>query len=213
MLSLYAYTTELSVWMQSEDMPPSRREQLVETALKVFNREGFHAAGIDRILAEAGVAKMTLYNHFRSKDDLILAALRRRDEEFRHFFARAVETRTQDPVERLYVMFDVLGEWFETPDFRGCNFINAAAEYGDRGNPIHAAVAEHKHLVEAYIARLTAAAGAPQPDRLARLLMLLMEGAIVIAHTTGDVANAATDARQAAECQVNSALAAPNRSS
>ena len=71
-------------------MATSRREQLVETALTVFNRDGYHAAGIDRILAEAGVAKMTLYNHFRSKDDLILAALRRRDEGFRPV-ARAVK--------------------------------------------------------------------------------------------------------------------------
>ena len=193
-------------------MPISRREQLVETALNVFNRDGFHAAGIDRILAEAGVAKMTLYNHFRSKDDLIIAALRRRDEEFRHWFPRKVEARTTDPVERLYAMFDVLGEWFEAPNFRGCNFINAAAEYGDHASPIHAAVAEHKRLFEGYIARLTAAAGAPQPDRLARSLMLLMEGAIVIAHNTGDVAIVAADARYAAECQVKSALSAPRGS-
>ena len=193
-------------------MAISRREQLVETALIVFNRDGFHAAGIDRIVAEAGVAKMTLYNHFRSKDDLILAALHRRDEEFRHFFSLTVESRTQDPIERLYAMFDVLGEWFEAADFRGCTFINAAAEYGDHASPIHAAVAAHKRLVEGYIASLAAAAGAAEPDRLARSLMLLMEGAIVVAHTNGDVAKVAADARAAGQCQVQSALTAPRDS-
>ena len=193
-------------------MPVSRREHLVETAMAVFNRDGFHAAGIDRILAEAGVAKMTLYNHFRSKDDLILAALRRRDEEFRHWFAHALEQRTPDPVERLYALFDVLGEWFEAADFRGCTFINAAAEYGDHANPIHVAVAEHKQLVEGYIANLAAAAGAPAPDRLARSLMLLMEGAIVVAHASGDVAKVAADARLAAGCHIKSASLAPRGS-
>ena len=193
-------------------MPTSRRERLVETALTVFNRDGYHAAGIDRILAEAGVAKMTLYNHFRSKDDLILAALRRRDEGFRHWFARQVETRTQDPVERLYVLFDVLGEWFDATDFRGCVFINAAAEYGDRANPIHAAVAEHKRLVEAYIAGLATAAGAQAPDRLARSLMLLVEGAIVLAHETGEGAKTAVDARRAAACQIEMASLTPSSS-
>ena len=185
-------------------MPISRREQLVETALAVFNRDGYHAAGIDRILAEAGVAKMTLYNHFRSKDDLILAVLRRRDESFRHWFARQVEAQAHDPVERLYALFDVLGEWFEAADFRGCIFINAAAEYGDRANPIHIAVAEHKRLVEAYIADLTAAAGAQAPGQLARTLMLLMEGATALAHETGEGAKIAADARRAAACHIQS---------
>ena len=187
-------------------MPASRREQLVETALVVFNRDGFHAAGIDRILAEAGVAKMTLYNHFRSKDDLILAALRRRDEDFRLWFARAVEAQTRDPVERLYALFDVLGEWFKAADFRGCTFVNAAAEYGDRIHPVHVAVAEHKRLVEAYVGDLAAAAGARDPRRLARSLTLLMEGAIALAHAASDGEKAAADARLAAVCHIERAF-------
>ena len=181
------------------EMSRSRREHLLQTAIAVFNRDGFHAAGIDRILAEAGVAKMTLYNHFRSKEDLILAALRRRDEDFRNWFARTVEARAADPVARLYAMFDVLGEWFRDPDFRGCTFINAAAEYGDHSDPIHAAVAEHKRLVESYIETLARAAGAREPVQLARSLMLLMEGAIVVAHAQGNVEKVAADARRAAE--------------
>jgi len=78
-------------------MAVSKREKLVETALKLFCSGGFHATGIDRILAESGVAKMTLYNHFKSKDELILAALRLRDERWRHWFERAVERGASDP--------------------------------------------------------------------------------------------------------------------
>jgi len=190
-------------------MPTSRREHLIDTAIAVFNREGFHAAGIDRILAEAGVAKMTLYNHFRSKKDLILAALRRRDETFRHWFTRAVEARSQDPVERLLALFDVLGEWFASADFRGCVFINAAAEYGGADDPIHAAAAEHKRLVEGYVVGLARAAGAANPQRLARSLTLLMEGATVLAHATGDGQSIAQDARVAAACHLQAASLPP----
>ena len=75
----------------AEPQRVSRRDELVETALDLFYRNGFHATGIDRILAEAGVAKMTLYKHFRSKDDLIVAALERRDERFRAWFQGTVE--------------------------------------------------------------------------------------------------------------------------
>ena len=82
-------------------MAPSRRDHLVDTALELFIRDGFHATGIDKILAESGVAKMTLYKHFKSKDELILSALRRRDERFRNWFMRAVESRAQAPRQRL----------------------------------------------------------------------------------------------------------------
>ena len=128
-------------------MPRNKREELVETALDLFMREGFHATGIDRILAEAGVAKMTLYHHFRSKDELILAALRLRDERFRNEFMRRVEKSGDDPALRLHAIFDVLGEMFDAKTSRGCTFINACAEYGDRDSAIHCIAAEHKRLV------------------------------------------------------------------
>ena len=88
-------------------MASRRRDHLVDIALDLFSRDGFHATGIDKILAESGVAKMTLYKHFRSKDELILAALRRRDERFRNWFMRTVERRADTPRERLLAMFDV----------------------------------------------------------------------------------------------------------
>ena len=118
-------------------MARDKREQLVETALELFSREGFHSTGIDRILAEAGVAKMTLYHHFRSKDELILAALRLRDERFRNEFMRRVERSSGDAAGRLTGIFEVLDGMFDAAASRGCTFINACAEYGDRDSAIH----------------------------------------------------------------------------
>lgn len=178
-------------------MTSDRREQLIEASIALFNREGYHATGIDRILAEAGVAKMTLYSHFRSKEELILAALRRRDETFRNGFMRAVEKRAKAPRDRLLALFDVLGEWFASRDFFGCMFINACGEFADRAHPVHAAVAEHKRLLLAYIRTLAADAGARDPEALAKQLHLLVGGAIVHAHVAGD-ATAARDAKAAA---------------
>ncbi len=185
-------------------MASSKREQLVDTALELFYRDGFHATGIDRILAESGVAKMTLYKHFKSKDELILAALRLRDERFRNSFMKAVEQRAEKPADRLLAVFDVLGEWFRTDGFCGCLFINASAEFANPDDPIHGTSAEHKRLVLKYLRELAAAAGVGDPDELGDQIGLLVEGAIVVAHVTGrpDVAG---KARGAAEILVRQA--------
>ena len=137
-------------------MASTRRDHLVDTASRLFQRHGYHATGIDRILAEAGVAKMTLYNHFKSKDELILAALRRRDEQFRNAFMRNVERRAKDPRARLLACFDVLAEWFAESGFSGCSFINAAGEFAAPDDPIHAACGENKRLSLAYVRGLAA---------------------------------------------------------
>ena len=187
-------------------MAPSRRDHLVDTALELFIRDGFHATGIDKILAESGVAKMTLYKHFKSKDELILSALRRRDEHFRNWFMRAVESRAQEPRQRLLAIFDALDEWIGGRDFNGCMFINASAEFARADDPIHVAAAEHLRLVLAYVRELATAAGARDAEALARELMLLAEGAIVMAHVAGQ-ADAAKNARRAARTLVDHAFA------
>ncbi len=187
-------------------MSPSRRDHLVDTALELFIRDGFHATGIDKILAESGVAKMTLYKHFKSKDELILSALRRRDERFRNWFMRAVESRAQAPRQRLLAIFDALDEFFAGRDFTGCMFINASAEFARPDNPIHVAAAEHLHLVLAYVRELATAAGAQDADALAQGIMLLMEGSVVMAHVAGQ-ADAAKNARRAARTLVDHAFA------
>lgn len=182
---------------------PSKKEHLVETAVKLFGREGFHATGIDRILQEAGVARMTLYKHFRSKNELILAALRRRDEQFRTWFKSTIEKTGGTPAERLLASFDALEEWFAGRafagvPFSGCSFINASAEFSESGHPVHQLAAEHKRLVLEYLRLLASSAGARDPDGLAWSISLLHEGAIVTAQVSGDI-HAARGAKEIAK--------------
>ncbi len=186
-------------------MPSSRRDHLVTTASALFDRDGFHATGIDKVLAAAGVAKMTLYNHFKSKDDLILAALRRRDESFRRWFLQNLERRAKTPRERLLAVFDVLAEWFAQPDFRGCLFMSAAAEYKSPEDPIHAVCAEHKRMLLGTLRWLATEAGAADPEALAQQLNLLVEGATASAQLRGG-SKPARHARAAAETLLQAAL-------
>jgi AcrR family transcriptional regulator len=185
-------------------MPSSKRDQLIEAALKTFYKDGFHATGVDKVIEEAGVARMTLYKHFKSKDQLILATLRRRDEEFRNSFMRTVERAAPTPRERLLAIYDTLQDWFKGKYFSGCMFINASAEYGDRDNPIHRAAAEHKNLILAYVTQLATDAGAEAPEKLAHGLMFLMEGSIVMAYVADDL-EAAERAKQSAEALMQQA--------
>tara|TARA_R110000796_G_scaffold112635_2_gene224253 strand:+ start:261 stop:824 length:564 start_codon:yes stop_codon:yes gene_type:complete len=185
-------------------MASAKRDHLIDTALRLFGRDGYHAVGIDRVIAEAGVARMTLYNHFKSKDELILAVLHRRDERFRNWFMRLVERAAPDPKGRMLATFDALDEWFASEDFTGCMFINAAAEYADQDDPIHRAAREHKNLLVDYFRDLASKAGAADPETLASGLVLLSEGAIVMAHVAGRK-DAARKAKAAAEVLIRDA--------
>lgn len=188
-------------------MASTRRDHLVDTALQLFSRFGFHATGIDRILSESGVAKMTLYKHFKSKDELILAALRRRDELHRSWLIQAIETKATAPRDRLVALFAVLADWFSSEDFAGCCFINASAEYSEKENPIHQAAAEHKLMIRAYVLDQAQAAGAKPAAELTDQLMLLIDGASVAAQVHGGAAPA-MQAKLAAEILIGQSLAA-----
>ncbi len=144
-------------------MASAKRDRLIDTALELFNRDGYRATGIDKILAESGVAKMTLYNHFGSKDELILAALERRDARWRDWFRHAVERRAETPRGRLLAVFDALEEWFAQADFQGCMFMRAASEFCACDDPIHAVAAEHQRLLLAELGDLAADGGAKRP--------------------------------------------------
>lgn len=178
-------------------MRPSKRDELVRKALEVFYREGFHATGMDLLAAETGISKTTMFNHFPSKEELILAVLRLRDQDFRTWMFRRME-QAGPARAQLLAMFDALSEWFATPQFRSCMFIKAASEYPDPAHPIHAQAAEHKRLLFLRLNEIAAEAGAEDPAALARALLLLKEGAIVTAHL-GHEADPAADAKAAAE--------------
>jgi len=183
----------------------SKREIIVSEALKLFYRDGFNATGIDKICKEAGVSKKTLYNHFKSKDELILATLRLRDEGFRNNFMRETEKRSDNPRDRLLSLFDVLAAWTEEKDFFGCMFINASAEFAEKNDPIHLFSAEHKRLMKEYIRELAAKAGARNPTQLAGQLNLLLEGATVEAHVS-DTKNAGDIAKSMARVIIEQAF-------
>jgi AcrR family transcriptional regulator len=176
---------------------PSKRDQLLETAAKLFYRDGYHVTGIDRILAEARIAKMTLYSHFRSKEDLILAVLKKRDQTMFDSLNQFLDAKKRSPEKRLEAVFDWLVAWIASKEFRGCAFLKAMAEYQNLDDPIHQAALAHRMALTAEIRRLTKAAALFRPKNLADQLSLLFEGAIVKAHAIGDVAPA-IHAREAA---------------
>lgn len=170
--------------MPAAETPSPKRDHLMATAWRLFYRDGFRAVGIDTILAEAGVAKMTLYNHFASKEELIIALLEKRDAEFRASIAAKVGMAGRSPARRLLAVFEWLEEWFGSDDFKGCAFIRALSEYPEPDHPVHRTAWRHKVSVRAMLVELCEAAGATDAAALAETLSLLIDGAIVAAHAT-----------------------------
>ena len=183
-------------------MRPTKRDELVKKALQVFYDNGFHASGMDLIASETGVSKTSIYKHFRTKEDLIIAALKKRDVDFRTWLYQRMDELSDTPKGQLVSMFDALEEWFTTPGYRGCMFIKASSEFQDARHPIHIASADHKRSLEKYLTDLAQKAGLTNPVLLARQLLLLKEGAIVTAHL-GHVKNPSRDARLVAINLVN----------
>jgi len=161
------------------------RQRILDTADRLFYAEGIRAVGIDRIIAESGAAKMTLYSHFRSKDDLILAVLQYREDEFMSWFAQAMERHSNAGASRLAALFAALKEWFETPAFRGCAFINASVEFADANHPAFLFARQHKARFHAFVSKLLKETLGKAAARLAPAIALLIEGAIVIAVIEG----------------------------
>jgi len=163
------------------------RERILTTAYGLFCRHGIGAVGVDTIIDQSDVAKMTLYRHFRSKDDLVLAVLQRREELWtRGWLAAEVRRRTSDPAGRLLAIFDVFDGWFRRRSFEGCLFVNALLEVEDRKHPIHQASREQLAHIRSFLEELARDAGLPEPEPFARQWHILMKGSIVAA-TEGDV--------------------------
>ncbi|MFV0420932.1 TetR/AcrR family transcriptional regulator [Oleidesulfovibrio sp.] len=173
-----------------------KQKHIVTTALHLFYRKGVHAVGINEILAEAGVAKRTLYNYFETKEELIAATLAYRDATFIEWLKGRLDTVSKGK-EALLELFVALDDWFNNrceplARFRGCFFINVAAEYGDPESPIFQAAKEHKRrvraLVQAHVAEL--GRSAEESRQLVDTITLLKEGAIVTAMVQEDSAAA-----------------------
>ena len=167
-----------------------KRDHLIEVATELFNRCGYHASGIDRVIAEAGVAKTTLYRHFRTKEDLIVAVLQRIDALHREGLRAAVDQLAHEPKQKILASFDVLEDWFRGKTFYGCPFMSAASEYNERNSPVFQEVVLHKRLMIAYFEELARAAGLDDPTRIGEEINLLHEGATAVAQVNGDPSTA-----------------------
>jgi AcrR family transcriptional regulator len=179
---------------------PGARERILETAYELFARRGIRAVGIDEVIARADVAKATLYRHFPTKNALVLAFLEQREERWTLAWVEAeARRRGATPEEQLLAIFDLFDEWFRTPDFEACSFINVLVEMGPEHVVGQACIA-HLANIRAVVRELAAEAGLRDPEAFARSWHILMKGSIVSA-TEGDV-DAARRAQQMARALI-----------
>jgi AcrR family transcriptional regulator len=168
--------------------PRTGRERLVAAAIDLYYRHGFSAVGIDQVIEAAGVTKTTFYKHFESKDHLMVAAVQRRDEWESQAWERAIRSMAgDDPVRQLLCTIDLLDLWFNNPDFIGCMFINAAAEFPNPHDPVHQAAAAYKRRTRDHRRDLALAAGADAQaaEAFADTFTALIEGILILRQTHG----------------------------
>lgn len=163
------------------EIKSSPRDRILEVASNLFYENGIRAVGVDTIVAQSSVAKMTFYKHFKSKDLLVLEFLNQRDEMWRAWFESAVHRLAPKTEDRPLAIFDALEERFSRKDFRGCAFINTMVEMADGDHVAHQVAATHKQKVQGIVRSLLREAGVNKPEKLARQFLLLMDGAIVTA--------------------------------
>ena len=164
-------------------------DRILDVARELFCRDGIHATGIDRILAEASASKMTLYSRFGSKEALLREVLAREGEAQRELIFAAIDAAGPDPVSRLGSVISALRTWFESERFYGCAFMNAAAEHtkGSAGQPwLREITRAHHALILQHLEALAAEAGYPEPATMARQVLLVMDGAIAALMVSGD---------------------------
>jgi AcrR family transcriptional regulator len=175
---------------------PDARERILDTAYELFSRRGIRDVGIDEVIERAGVAKATLYRHFPSKDDLVLAFLERREERWTLAWVEAeAERRGTTPEVQLLAIFELFDEWFHREDFEACSFINVLLEMGSEHRVGQASV-RHLASIRSIVGRLAEEAGLRDPASFAHSWHILMKGSIVAA-AEGD-AEAAKRARSMA---------------
>lgn len=158
------------------------RTRIVETAEKLFYAEGLRAVGIDRIIADAGVAKMSLYNHFPSKDDLILEVLQHREQVFQAQFDKGMQQHIRDGLTKLDAFFAALKDWFNSDGFRGCMFINSHVELADHEHAGAKFSVYHKQRFhEAVRGILEETFGTKIANAIVPAVAILIEGSIIAA--------------------------------
>jgi len=193
---------------------PDARTRILDAAYDLFSRRGIRGVGINAIISQSGVARMTLYRHFASKEALVLVYLERREEQWtRHWLQAEVQRRAADPRERLLAIFDVFDEWLHQTGFEGCSFINVMLETADDRDSIYRASIAYLAGIRGFLEQLARDAAIADGEAFARKWHILMKGSIVAAGE-GD-RDAAKRARQMGRLLLNDegpAVAGPSRS-
>jgi len=155
------------------------RERILEIASRLFYRRGVRAVGVDLVVEEAGVAKTSLYRHFRTKDDLVAAFLAREDQDFWGTWDTVAERHKDSPEAELDAHLEWIGERVGRPNYRGCPQINVAAEFPEADHPARKVAAAHKRELRHRLKGIAERLGVGRPDELAGQLALLVNGAFV----------------------------------
>lgn len=188
--------------MTKKEVAP--KDKVFQTAARLFYQNGYRAVGVDTIAAESGIGKMTLYRHYPSKDDLIVAYLKDSDTTFWNGFEQLTKDAAT-PREKLLAFFESLQEYVTTPACYGCPFLNVATEYPETDYPSHQVAIEHKQSVRARFRQLAKEAGAKKPDILADQLFLLMDGAYMASRMFG-AKNPAAHLAEAAQVLIDASI-------
>ena len=164
---------------------PRAQEHLLRAADELFYREGVRAVGVEAVVERAGVNKMSLYRQFSSKDDLVVAYLKRCDERFFERFEASIAKHPGNPARQLVQYFEDLAQRASAPEYRGCPFVNVSAEFPDATHPARQSVTDNKSKLIARLNEIASAAKAADPAALADELALLIEGIYAASQTYG----------------------------
>lgn len=175
------------------------RNRLLQTASRLFYAHGIGRVGINEVIRAAGIARMTLYNHFPSKDELVREVLRMRIREWEESFVQAIESRAKGSRKQLLAVFDVLDDHFSKAEFRGCAALNFAFECSEQDRELTAIARGHKAFILAYLEKLARRLPSSRPGDLARELLLLHNGATVLAQLGGETYHLGDAKRAAAQ--------------
>jgi AcrR family transcriptional regulator len=169
----------------NENASNDTRDIILDVTEKLIYKSGIAATGMDLLVKTAGVSRKSVYRYFANKEALTVAALKRRDQRWMHWYRSAVD-QAETPADRLLNLFTVLKSWFCSEGFRGCAFINTSGETGDPRDPVRLVAKDHKQKLLDYVFELCTEYGAEDPQALAKQLLILIDGAITVALVMGD---------------------------
>jgi len=187
-------------------MKRNMREHILSTASDLFQARGINATGVDTIVAEADIAKMTLYKYFRTKEELVLAVLSLRSQEFYAWLTARLDKVGPEPSRKLDSLFDCIEEWLQNPECNGLPFLKASAEFPQQDSPINQLSAELAREFREYLTSLAREAGAKSAESLGQQLSMLIEGAI-LSEQLNERSGAMGFAREAAQLLIKANLA------